>query len=106
MDEFYSRRSLNIEIYNERIDGLPVIDGDADFFLELAREAGGPSLELGCGNGRLLIPLAHGGVAVTGLDRSGAMLAEARRALQRHLANVVYRRLLAWSGNALGPAMS
>jgi transposase len=31
---------------------------------------------------------------------------EARRALQRHLANVVYRRLLAWSESALGPAMS
>ena len=29
---------------------------------------------------------------------------EARRALQRHLANVVYRRLLAWSATALGPA--
>jgi transposase len=31
---------------------------------------------------------------------------EARRALQRHLANVVYRRLLAWSQTALGPAMT
>ena len=31
---------------------------------------------------------------------------EARRALQRHLANVVYRRLLAWSQTALGPATS
>jgi transposase len=28
---------------------------------------------------------------------------EARRALQRHLANVVYRRMLAWSEAALGP---
>src|SRR5262245_36121382 len=31
---------------------------------------------------------------------------EARRALQRHLANVVYRRLLAWSHTALGPAIT
>ena len=31
---------------------------------------------------------------------------EARRALQRHLANVVYRRLLAWSQTALGPAIT
>jgi hypothetical protein len=29
---------------------------------------------------------------------------EARRALQRHLANVVYRRLRAWADTALGPA--
>lgn len=31
---------------------------------------------------------------------------EARRALQRHLANVVYRRLLAWAETSLGPAMT
>jgi transposase len=31
---------------------------------------------------------------------------EARRALQRHLANVVYRRLLAWAETALGPSMA
>ena len=31
---------------------------------------------------------------------------EARRALQRHLANVVYRRLLTWAENALGPSMA
>ena len=31
---------------------------------------------------------------------------EARRALQRHLANVVYRRLLAWAENALGPSIA
>ena len=31
---------------------------------------------------------------------------EARRALQRHLANVVYRRLLRWSEASLGPAMT
>ncbi len=31
---------------------------------------------------------------------------EARRALQRHLSNVVYRRLLAWATTTLGPAMT
>ncbi len=31
---------------------------------------------------------------------------EARRALQRHLANVVYRRMLAWADTALGPPMA
>ena len=31
---------------------------------------------------------------------------EARRALQRHLANVVYRRMLAWADTTLGPPMA
>ena len=35
-------------------------------------------LELGCGTGRILIPLARAGVAMTGLDRSKTMLSRAR----------------------------
>lgn len=34
----------------------------------------GPVLELGCGTGRLAIPLAAGGVTVVGIDASSAML--------------------------------
>ena len=40
--------------------------------------AGGPALELGVGTGRLAIPLAARGVAVTGIDVSGAMLDQLR----------------------------
>jgi SAM-dependent methyltransferase len=40
---------------------------------------GGPVLELGCGTGRLCVPLADAGLAVVGLDASGAMLARLRR---------------------------
>jgi transposase len=36
----------------------------------------------------------------------GKTAREARRALQRHLANVVYRRLLAWAETTLGPPMA
>jgi transposase len=36
----------------------------------------------------------------------GKTAREARRALQRHLANVVYRRLLAWAETALGPSLA
>jgi SAM-dependent methyltransferase len=49
------------------------------FWLEQARRYGGPILELGCGTGRLAIPLAKIGCAVTGIDRAPSMLAEARR---------------------------
>ena len=39
---------------------------------------GGPVLELGCGTGRLCLPLAAVGLAVVGIDASGAMLARLR----------------------------
>jgi SAM-dependent methyltransferase len=48
---------------------------DLDFWLELAGEHGSPILELGCGTGRVLLPLARRDYAVTGVDNSPAMLA-------------------------------
>ena len=48
--------------------------GDANWYLGLAREASGPVLELGCGTGRVLLPVAQEGIACTGLDASPAML--------------------------------
>ena len=55
---------------------------DVDFFVEAARDARGPVLEIGCGSGRVLIPCARAGVPVTGLDRSGDMLAVCRARLE------------------------
>ena len=37
-------------------------DNDIEFYLELARELGGPILELGAGTGRSLLPLARAGM--------------------------------------------
>ena len=51
---------------------------DLAFWLRQANRYGGPILELGCGTGRLAIPLAREGFAVTGIDRSEAMLDQAR----------------------------
>lgn len=56
-------------------------DDDLDALLELAQEAGGPVLELGCGTGRLLLPLAQAGHTLTGVDISPALLDVARRKL-------------------------
>ena len=47
---------------------------DAPFYLELALESGGPVLELGCGTGRILLPIAQTGIACVGLDASRDML--------------------------------
>ncbi len=46
---------------------------------EVVRRAGAPSLELGTGNGRFLIPLVAEGLAVEGVDSSADMLDRCRR---------------------------
>src|SRR5206468_10927619 len=52
---------------------------DVPFYVELAREADGPVVELAVGNGRVAIPVAREtGKPVIGIDRSPAMLAQAR----------------------------
>lgn len=49
--------------------------GDVPFYLRQARAvADAPVLELGCGTGRVLLPLARAGIQVTGIDLSPAML--------------------------------
>jgi ubiquinone/menaquinone biosynthesis C-methylase UbiE len=55
--------------------------GDAAFYQALARETGGPVLELGCGTGRVLIPIASDGIECVWLDASPQMLAVLRAKL-------------------------
>src|SRR5947207_12127166 len=56
---------------------------DVAFWCDLARGRGGPVLELGCGTGRILAPLARHAATLAGVDRSDPMLARARRRLRR-----------------------
>lgn len=65
------------------------VEGDEAFYLDLARRAEGPVLELGCGEGRLLLPLARAGIEVVGLERSTAMLAALRTRLENEDAAVL-----------------
>jgi ubiquinone/menaquinone biosynthesis C-methylase UbiE len=52
---------------------------DVPFYVELAREAEGPLVELAVGSGRVAIPVAEAtGRPVLGIDASPAMLAQAR----------------------------
>ena len=53
--------------------------GDLDLYLALAARTGGPILELGCGTGRVAVPLAAAGHEVTAVDIDPAMLERARR---------------------------
>jgi SAM-dependent methyltransferase len=60
---------------------------DVDVHVGFARRFGGPVLELACGTGRLLRPLAQAGFACTGVDSSPAMLERARRRLEPFAGN-------------------
>jgi SAM-dependent methyltransferase len=56
---------------------------DVAFWRGIARRVGGRTLELGCGTGRVLLPLARAGVEIVGIDRSVPMLARAHARLRR-----------------------
>ena len=59
---------------------------DVDFYARIAQSKRGRVLELGCGNGRILLELAALGIDVVGVDRSQKMLAELfRKASAREL---------------------
>ncbi|MBN1667208.1 MAG: methyltransferase domain-containing protein [Anaerolineales bacterium] len=54
---------------------------DLPFWLAQAQTGPGACLELGCGTGRVLIPLAESGITMTGLDHDAGMLAFLRTRL-------------------------
>jgi SAM-dependent methyltransferase len=56
---------------------------DLGFYVALARRTGGPVLEVGCGTGRVLVPLAVAGFDVTGIDLDAGMLERARGRIAR-----------------------
>jgi ubiquinone/menaquinone biosynthesis C-methylase UbiE len=52
---------------------------DIPFWLQLAVRSGGRVLELGCGTGRVTMPLLRAGAELVGVDRSAGMLRRAAR---------------------------
>jgi len=47
---------------------------DLPFYLELAQQTVGPILEIACGTGRVLLPIARKGIDIHGVDNSQPML--------------------------------
>jgi SAM-dependent methyltransferase len=68
---------------------------DVRFYRTLAGERGGPILDLGCGTGRLMLPLVRDGHVVVGVDASPEMLARAAARVARLGADARQRALLA-----------
>jgi ubiquinone/menaquinone biosynthesis C-methylase UbiE len=65
---------------------------DVPFWRRVASSAGGAVLELGCGTGRVSLPLARAGVDLVGIDRSAPMLDRARRSVARAFRRAAPRR--------------
>jgi len=63
----------HVPLYKER--------ADVGFYVEEAKQARGSVLELGCGTGRILLPIARADCTVVGLDSSRQMLERCRTKL-------------------------
>jgi SAM-dependent methyltransferase len=74
--------SLHVEIY-DALAAQNIAAGtamnDIEFYRGLARETGGPILDVGCGTGRVSLALAADGHEVVGVDISAPMLRVAER---------------------------
>src|SRR5437763_13342425 len=55
---------------------------DVNFYVEEAQAMDGSVLELGCGTGRVLIPVGRLGKEITGVDNSPRMLARCQEQLE------------------------
>jgi ubiquinone/menaquinone biosynthesis C-methylase UbiE len=68
--------------YAEYYDFDHPFTDDIPFYLKYAKETGGPILELACGTGRIILPLAKENYIIYGIDLSENMLAVARKKLK------------------------
>jgi SAM-dependent methyltransferase len=64
---------------------------DVAFYVDEANSARGTVLELGCGTGRILLPIARAGCTIVGVDNSRQMLARCRSKLATEPAEVRQR---------------
>ena len=82
-------------------DSVPayIARADVEFYVTEALRANGPILELGCGTGRITIPIARAGGVIAGLDGSTNMLNRLRAKLE-HEAEETRGRVLVLEGDA------
>jgi SAM-dependent methyltransferase len=68
------------ELYDVLLGGFAY---GLDFYVDLARRAEGPVLDIGCGTGRVMLPCLQAGVDIDGLDLFEPMLARLRESAAR-----------------------
>ncbi len=69
--------------YSEYYDyDYPPNEEEIQYYIEYAKTTGGPILELGCGTGRILIPIAKAGFDINGIDISENMLNVAKKKIK------------------------
>jgi SAM-dependent methyltransferase len=79
MSDLYS---VSAKYYDEAYATLEDLR-DLQFYLGMARRTSGPVLELACGTGGVLLPIAQQGVRIDGVDSSPAMLDQLQQKLAR-----------------------
>ena len=75
-------RRVSAKYYDEAYSAKEDLD-DLKFYVEQAKSSGGPVLELACGTGRILLPIAREGIAIHGVDISAPMIKVLEERLRR-----------------------
>ncbi len=89
--------SDNATVYPEALArhyDLDYVDGraaDVTFYTSLARAATGRVLEVGCGTGRIVLPMARSGIEVVGVDPSPLMREQVAAKLEREPRDIAAR---------------
>jgi SAM-dependent methyltransferase len=65
---------VTAKYYDEAYSAKPDLV-DLPFYLDLAKQSQGPVLEIACGTGRVVLPIARAGIQIHGVDNSEPMLA-------------------------------
>lgn len=75
-------RRVSAKYYDEAYSNKEDL-ADLEFYVERAKRSGGPVLELACGTGRILLPIAREGIAIHGVDISLPMIEVLQGRLRR-----------------------
>lgn len=80
-------RRVSAKYYDEAYAAKEDLE-DLKFYVDMAKTKGGPVLELACGTGRILLPIAREGIPIHGVDNSLPMLNVLQDKLRQELKDV------------------
>jgi len=85
----YEEQEFVADLYDSFYDHLRT--KDINFFISYSQKSNGRTLELGCGTGRVLMPVALSGCEITGLDLSPYMLKKCQQKLDKQTKEIQER---------------